>query len=115
MKKFVFTICREKLFLSEAIAQKAGGKIFTYGSYRLGVYAPGADIDTLCVVPRHITREDFFSAFYDLLAASELVTSIAVSPAIELGSLPFDMVPCLYTLGCAWCLCAYYQDRDCWN
>ena len=27
--------------LGDAVANSAGGKIFTYGSYRLGVYGPG--------------------------------------------------------------------------
>uniref|UniRef100_A0A914HHP5 Poly(A) polymerase n=1 Tax=Globodera rostochiensis TaxID=31243 RepID=A0A914HHP5_GLORO len=48
-----------------------GGKLFTFGSYRLGVHTPGADIDSLCVVPRHIERTDFFSSFYQLLKEDE--------------------------------------------
>ncbi|XP_064623945.1 poly(A) polymerase type 3-like [Lineus longissimus] len=53
--------------MPENIAESIGGKVFTFGSYRLGVHTKGADIDTLCVAPRHIDRIDFFSSFYDLL------------------------------------------------
>ena len=34
-------LASKKKGLGDAIVNSAGGKIFTYGSYRLGVYGPG--------------------------------------------------------------------------
>ncbi len=65
--------------LSESAAEAAGGKIFTFGSYRLGVHGPGSDIDTLCVVPKHVSREDFFDVFEGMLRNTEGVTEVSVS------------------------------------
>ncbi|KAI5310848.1 polynucleotide adenylyltransferase, partial [Ascosphaera atra] len=64
--EFVRVIGRKKK-LSQAAIDVAGGKIFTSGSYRLGVYGPGSDIDTLVVAPKHVLAEDFFSDFPTLL------------------------------------------------
>jgi poly(A) polymerase len=38
--EFVLQVSKRK-GLGDAVAGSAGGKIFTYGSYRLGVYGPG--------------------------------------------------------------------------
>lgn len=74
--------------MSEAAASAAGGKIFTFGSYRLGVHGPGSDIDTLCVVPKHVSREDFFEVFEEMLKETPGVTEASVRLCFH-ADLPF--------------------------
>lgn len=78
MKKFVKKVSLAR-GLSEAAADAAGGRIFTFGSYRLGVHGPGSDIDTLCVVPKHVSRDDFFEVFEPMLREVEGVSEVSVS------------------------------------
>lgn len=59
-------------------AENVGGKIYTFGSYRLGVHNKGADIDALCVAPRHVDRADYFSSFVELLKKQPEVTELRV-------------------------------------
>ncbi|OJJ34893.1 hypothetical protein ASPWEDRAFT_111886 [Aspergillus wentii DTO 134E9] len=66
--EFVKVVSRKK-GLTPAAVEASGGKIFTYGSYRLGVYGPGSDIDTLVVGPKHVVIDDFFSDFPPVLEA----------------------------------------------
>lgn len=44
------------------------------------MHGPGSDIDTLCVVPKHVQREDFFTIFEEMLRAREEVTDVAGVP-----------------------------------
>lgn len=64
--------------MPESCAQQVGGKIYTFGSYRLGVHHKGADIDALLVAPRHIDRSDYFSSFFELLKQQTEVTDLRV-------------------------------------
>ncbi|OBA28822.1 Poly(A) polymerase [Hanseniaspora valbyensis NRRL Y-1626] len=67
-KQFVFEASLSK-GMSESLARDAGGCVYTFGSYRLGVHGPGSDIDTLIVVPKHVSREDFFTFMVPILKA----------------------------------------------
>ncbi|KAI9499707.1 Poly(A) polymerase central domain-containing protein [Zychaea mexicana] len=84
VKEFVYKVSKMKGF-PDSLAREAGGKIFTFGSYRLGVHGAGADIDTLCVVPKHVERDHFFTVMYDMLKERPEVT--------ELTSVPDAYVP----------------------
>jgi len=98
VKKFVRAVSLNR-GLSEAAANAAGGKIFTFGSYRLGVHGPGTDIDTLCVVPKHVSREDFFDVFEQMLRETEGVTEVSGVPEAyvpiiktKISGLPIDFL-----------------------
>ncbi|ULU13455.1 hypothetical protein L3Y34_016158 [Caenorhabditis briggsae] len=52
------------------------GRLMAFGSYRLGVHGPGADIDCLVLAPRHVKRSDFFQSFKDVLAKDPLCKNL---------------------------------------
>ncbi|CAL5350248.1 unnamed protein product [Camellia sinensis] len=75
---------------NEQLVQEANAKIFTFGSYQLGVHGPGADIDILCVGPRHATRdEDFFGELYKMLAEMPEIQELHPVPDAHVPILKF--------------------------
>ncbi len=85
--------------LPESLANDAGGKLFTFGSYRLGVHGSGSDIDTLCVAPKYVKKDDFFADMYGMLAARPEVTELTAVPEafvpvikFRFAGIPIDLV-----------------------
>lgn len=97
-KEFVFRVSIKKN-MSEGMARDAGGKVFVYGSYRLGVYGPGSDIDALVVAPKHVTREAFFVDMVQILKERPELEEISPVPdayvpiiKIKFSGISIDMI-----------------------
>ncbi|XP_075719112.1 poly(A) polymerase gamma [Rhinoderma darwinii] len=75
VKEWIIEIGECKSLPSTTISA-AGGKVFTFGSYRLGVHTKGADIDSLCVAPRHVERSDFFQSFVEKLKLQDGIRNV---------------------------------------
>ena len=56
--------------------EHAGGKVVSYGSFKLNVVDRESDLDLLCILPRHIDRDLFFVGFYDLLCRQSDVNEL---------------------------------------
>ncbi|NXK85874.1 PAPOG polymerase, partial [Formicarius rufipectus] len=77
--------------LPPSIIEHVGGKIFTFGSYRLGVHTKGSsDIDALCVAPSHVERSDFFQSFFEKLKNQEEVKNLRAIEDAYVPVIKFD-------------------------
>ncbi|BAM38562.1 polyadenylate polymerase [Theileria orientalis strain Shintoku] len=89
LQQFVRRQVKINMGLTDQEANSVTAKLLTFGSYRLGIVAPDSDIDVACLCPRGITREAFFSDFYNTLTKVEGITKLqsvpdAYTPVIKL-------------------------------
>ncbi|XP_060208396.1 nuclear poly(A) polymerase 4-like isoform X3 [Lycium barbarum] len=89
VKSWVKELTRQRGYTDQMV-EDANAIIFTFGSYRLGVHGPGADIDTLCVGPSYVNRdEDFFIILHDILAEKEEVSELQPVPDAHVPVMKF--------------------------
>mmetsp|Transcript_13865 Transcript_13865/g.30210 ORF Transcript_13865/g.30210 Transcript_13865/m.30210 type:complete len:608 (-) Transcript_13865:1410-3233(-) len=73
--------------------------LLSFGSYRLGVHTPDADVDCLVLAPPHATRDDFFGSWVDVLKQENRVSELhpvasAYTPVIkfEMDGVKIDLI-----------------------
>ncbi|XP_062223678.1 nuclear poly(A) polymerase 4-like [Phragmites australis] len=89
VKEWVKKMASKKGY-AEQLVEQANAVLFTFGSYRLGVHGPGADIDTLCVGPSYVNREeDFFVTLHGILAEMKEVTELQPIPEAHVPVMKF--------------------------
>ncbi|KAI8966233.1 Poly(A) polymerase [Daldinia sp. FL1419] len=86
--EFVRRVAKEREPQNEVLIRDARGEVFTYGSYCLGVYGPGSDIDTLVTAPRYVTRDDYFKHFPSLLQEMAPEGAVTDLTAVEDAFVP---------------------------
>lgn len=78
----------KKKGMTDTQLKDVGGKVATFGSFRLGVFGPGSDIDALVIAPKHVSRDDFFEHYPPLLEKMSVKGDIE-----DLKSVPDAYVP----------------------
>ena len=68
-----------------------GCRLFTFGSFRLGVHAPDSDVDVLLVAPVHVKRNDFFTDFVQRLSQHEGVAELLSIPEAYTPVIKFEL------------------------
>ncbi|KAI9313178.1 Poly(A) polymerase central domain-containing protein [Dichotomocladium elegans] len=93
-KAFVYNVSIQNGMTPEQ-ARSAGGKVMTFGSCRLGVQAANADIDAVCICPKHITRDTFFDGVCEMLKSQPEVTELTAikESYVPLIKLKFHGIP----------------------
>ncbi|KAH6624743.1 Poly(A) polymerase central domain-containing protein [Chaetomium sp. MPI-SDFR-AT-0129] len=101
---FVQKAAEKKEPKNTILIRDAIGRVFTYGSYRLGVYGPGSDMDTLVVAPKYVTVKEYFEIFPQVLvemAPPGAITDLTPVPEafvpiikFEFSGISIDLIFC---------------------
>ena len=66
-------------------------RLRTLGSYSLDVHLPGADMNTVMVVPKHVSRKDMFSLLYPSMVARDDIKNLVKVEEARVPVIKFEM------------------------
>ena len=85
--------------MDRSLLESKKAKVLVFGSYKLGVHFAGTDIDTICVFPTFITKEEFLDDFKSYISIQPEISDVlkiqeAQTPIIKLkvNSISFDLL-----------------------
>ena len=89
----------KKNLIDGSSANGGGIQLKIFGSTRLGVHTPDADIDVLCIAPSFVERSDFFTSFCTMMREREDVGMLSAVPEaytpvvkFNIDGQPIDMI-----------------------
>ena len=89
----------EQKKMERVLLESKKAKVLVFGSYRLGVHFAGTDIDTICVFPNFITKEEFLDDFKQYLSKYDNISDVlriqeAQTPIIKVkvNGISFDLL-----------------------
>lgn len=96
---WAISVGKTKNISDDGCSNGGGIRLKIFGSTRLDVHTPDADIDLLCIAPTFITRSDFFTSFTTLMSSRDDVSMLsgipeAYTPVIKfsIDGLSIDMI-----------------------
>jgi poly(A) polymerase len=66
----------EQKEMKRSILESKMAKVLVFGSYRLGVHFTGTDIDTICVFPNFISKDEFLTGFKDYINGKDNIKDV---------------------------------------
>lgn len=79
VRETIAYLATQKSLTTDAIA-RAGGRLLTFGSYRLGAHDMHTDLDALVLAPSHVSREDWFTTFPIVASSHPCISAMHAKP-----------------------------------
>ncbi|EKX37771.1 hypothetical protein GUITHDRAFT_158559 [Guillardia theta CCMP2712] len=90
-RDFVKRVYEKNNLMEQYSEENPPYQLRTFGSYRLDVHLPGADMDTVMIVTRHIHRDDMFNDLYVAMQARKDITNLIKVQEARVPVIKFQM------------------------